>query len=111
MISLPIAARKVSRARAHGIGIDIAGKLARDVGFARKLEELGAIGRTQRRVARGGGKRLCKTRGVLARHAPRQPPRAGGGEQVGGVGLRRLPAIERVAVMRHQELDPAQARD
>src|SRR5262249_26866001 len=54
---------------AHGIGIDIAGKLARDVRLAWKLEELGAIGRGERRVAGGLPERLGKADRLLARDA------------------------------------------
>ena len=95
----------------HGVGIDIAAKLARDVGFARKLEEFGAIGREQARIARGCAEDLGETRGAVSARKLRSAAVArGGGEKICGVSLRRLPAVERVAVMRHQELDPVRHR-
>src|SRR4029079_5312896 len=90
----------------HGLSIDIAGKLARDVGFARKIEEFGAIGGKKRIVVRCGGEGVRKP----YRLTPRGAFKASavglcGSEEISRVGLRRLPAIERIAVMDHQELD------
>ena len=91
---------------AHCVGIDVAGKLAGDVGLARQFEELGAIGGGERSLGGGGAEGLGKPDGLSSRDrllvATVTRCR---GQEVRGVALRRLPAVERIGVVHHQELD------
>ena len=87
--------------REDRVRIDILADLARDVGLARQGDRLGGEGGIGRVAGEQAGDRRNEAR-VLDRRRAGADRRDGTDEEPGRIGLRRLPAVERVAVVMQQ---------
>ena len=108
----PIDARRSAwRAREDRVGIDIAADLARDVGFAGSVEHQRDEGGLERGVGEDGRERRRSEPGPCRGGSPRRIAGDVVDEQARRERLHRLPAIERIAVVRGEEAQVVVADD
>src|SRR5262249_58376993 len=93
---------KGRRGREDGIGIDIAGDLARDIRLAGERQRKCDQGRLKRSVGPNRVQRTEKTR-ILPRRAVRAQRCSIVDEQASGERLQRLPAVEWIGIVRGEE--------